>query len=166
MILWNLYKTTVFQSRGQVFLLYLFLFWPVLRLEIWWILDESTSKQSFAQSVLFCEFRMACISVKHSYILYFALAQLVRTSLVLRFTARIRLLNTWNHGALQLSGRLAWLAQSLSMDRALRPVMAKVCRVRFPVKPKFFQGLLSTASVVYSTATIMLTFISLLLTHN
>ena len=67
----------------------------------------------FAQSFLFCEFTMACISISFSisYILCFALAQFVRTSLVLRLTARIRLLNTWNHGALQLSGRLSWLAQ-------------------------------------------------------
>ena len=47
------------------------------------------------------------------------------------------------------------------MDRALSPVMAKV-KVQFLVKPEFFSGSFSTASVVYLTARIISTFTSIL----
>ena len=141
--------------------------------------------RAFARSFLFCEFTIACIC----YISFFTFAQLVQTILVLRFTARTRLLNTSQRGR-RLKGEGKGVASLLtplvslprktpfpstfkrlphrlskyvkprgitvlqpvglisSMDRALRPVIAKV-RVPFPVKPGFFQDLLSTASDLF-----------------
>ena len=125
----------------------LFLFWPVSRLEIWRILDERTQKQ----------FTMACIC----YISSFALAQFVRTSFSFPFYCSNWPSKYVKPGCITALRPVVLIS---SMDRALRPVIEKV-RVRFLVKPEFFEGLQSTASVVYSTARIMFTFIQLL-THT